>query len=563
MTSPVGAGPKFSAGSVVRVDARLEPGSNKPGGVARVQAAREQAGNGELAHVYDVRYVLGGREKGVPEHFVHAADIGGTTSGENGDVAPATKRLRPSPALVADSPSTWTGTASPASGGGGGDGGNPPEGAATLLALTARVRALDQYGIFHAPVDLAEAPDYCDVISEPLDLATIDTRVRRGEVRGVAALRTLLHRMLDNCLQYNAEDSFEARQARRVRAAAARLLAAAERREAEAVALALKRAERAAMAAEDAAGAVMRAAERDERRRAQAERRKRARAEGVGGGGAGAVSAAARSVAAPGAYFASDAPIFGAAHTKRYNHTTGPLDRHVRRAAPWSDATSAALSAGVADIAASAAAEHFRYPVSRKVFPEYYEEIATPMDLQLMAERLAAHRYSALDELRRDFALLHANCLRFNEAGAPIVAQAAAVRRAGDALLLRLAPVVDREQREAEARARAQAAEAARAAEARADAAAAAAAAARAAEPAIVLDGSAGGASAARSSEPAPAAGGVAATAPVAPAVEPRRRKKRSLGTLAPPPAAGAATATAEAHKVKPVKQPCVIVLDH
>ena len=55
-------------GSIVQVQSRTWPGSNKPGGVARITAIHPPIDNASTT--YDVAYVLGGKEKGVEEQYV-------------------------------------------------------------------------------------------------------------------------------------------------------------------------------------------------------------------------------------------------------------------------------------------------------------------------------------------------------------------------------------------------------------------------------------------------------------------------------------------------------------
>jgi len=60
---------EISKGSIVVVESRTWPGSNKPGGVARVTAVHYETAAGSPKK-YDVSYVLGGKEKGVEEEYV-------------------------------------------------------------------------------------------------------------------------------------------------------------------------------------------------------------------------------------------------------------------------------------------------------------------------------------------------------------------------------------------------------------------------------------------------------------------------------------------------------------
>lgn len=73
---------EISKGSIVVVESRTWPGSNKPGGVARVTAVHDADNDDGTANAntttspkkkkkrYDVSYVLGGKEKGVDEEHV-------------------------------------------------------------------------------------------------------------------------------------------------------------------------------------------------------------------------------------------------------------------------------------------------------------------------------------------------------------------------------------------------------------------------------------------------------------------------------------------------------------
>ena len=58
----------FKVGDVVEVAARTGPGQNKPGGVGRIMAVHSnEEDNGRT---YDIKYVLGGREKNVAEDLL-------------------------------------------------------------------------------------------------------------------------------------------------------------------------------------------------------------------------------------------------------------------------------------------------------------------------------------------------------------------------------------------------------------------------------------------------------------------------------------------------------------
>mmetsp|Transcript_5998 Transcript_5998/g.8734 ORF Transcript_5998/g.8734 Transcript_5998/m.8734 type:complete len:419 (-) Transcript_5998:8-1264(-) len=62
---------EITKGSIVMVESRTWPGSNKLGGVARVTAVHQNENEtGTTSTTYDVSYVLGGKEKGVEEEYV-------------------------------------------------------------------------------------------------------------------------------------------------------------------------------------------------------------------------------------------------------------------------------------------------------------------------------------------------------------------------------------------------------------------------------------------------------------------------------------------------------------
>ncbi|KAJ2580966.1 hypothetical protein GGH95_002316 [Coemansia sp. RSA 1836] len=61
--------------------------------------------------------------------------------------------------------------------------------------------------MFISPIKSADAPNYYEVIRQPLDLKTIKNRIRDEEITTtVEFYRDIMH-MLMNALMYNAEDS--------------------------------------------------------------------------------------------------------------------------------------------------------------------------------------------------------------------------------------------------------------------------------------------------------------------------------------------------------------------
>lgn len=77
-----------------------------------------------------------------------------------------------------------------------------------LLSLVRKVEEQQSAWPFREPVDLEEVTDYSDVIKEPIDLSTIDKRIRKGDYyRSKQMLFADLMLMVNNCKLYNDENS--------------------------------------------------------------------------------------------------------------------------------------------------------------------------------------------------------------------------------------------------------------------------------------------------------------------------------------------------------------------
>lgn len=63
----------------------------------------------------------------------------------------------------------------------------------------------------------------------------------------------------------------------------------------------------------------------------------------------------------------------------------------------------------------------FSIPVSKEEFPEYYEEIKTPMDYGTMRKKLDNGEYRSAQAMQKDFVLVMQNCLKFNANDSDIV----------------------------------------------------------------------------------------------------------------------------------------------
>jgi hypothetical protein len=77
-----------------------------------------------------------------------------------------------------------------------------------LLALLRKVEEQQFAWPFREPVDTEEVQDYLDVIKEPIDLSTVDKRIRKGEwYKSKKMLYADLMLMANNCKRYNDEAS--------------------------------------------------------------------------------------------------------------------------------------------------------------------------------------------------------------------------------------------------------------------------------------------------------------------------------------------------------------------
>lgn len=77
-----------------------------------------------------------------------------------------------------------------------------------LLQIVRKVEEHQSAWPFREPVDTSEVKDYLDIIKEPIDLATIDKRIRRGDhYKSKKMLYSDLILMVNNCKLYNDEAS--------------------------------------------------------------------------------------------------------------------------------------------------------------------------------------------------------------------------------------------------------------------------------------------------------------------------------------------------------------------
>lgn len=65
----------------------------------------------------------------------------------------------------------------------------------------------DAQEIFTEPVDVEEVPDYMDVVTIPMDLSTMRTKLREGKYETLDDMENDFNLMIQNCLAYNNKDT--------------------------------------------------------------------------------------------------------------------------------------------------------------------------------------------------------------------------------------------------------------------------------------------------------------------------------------------------------------------
>lgn len=57
--------------------------------------------------------------------------------------------------------------------------------------------------IFHNPIKTSEAPDYYDIVKRPMDLKTVKSRIREGQITSSDEFQRDVYLMFANSLMYN------------------------------------------------------------------------------------------------------------------------------------------------------------------------------------------------------------------------------------------------------------------------------------------------------------------------------------------------------------------------
>ncbi|KJE88768.1 hypothetical protein CAOG_00358 [Capsaspora owczarzaki ATCC 30864] len=85
-----------------------------------------------------------------------------------------------------------------------------------LRQLLKDVEGRDEYMFFAEPVSAEDAPDYADVIGEPMDFRTMRGNIEAGAYPSLAAFERHLKLVFTNCMHYNGPENHYHRQAKKL-----------------------------------------------------------------------------------------------------------------------------------------------------------------------------------------------------------------------------------------------------------------------------------------------------------------------------------------------------------
>merc|ERR1711935_499816 len=90
------------------------------------------------------------------------------------------------------------------------------------FATFKKVEKIDRYSVFAEPVSDSDAPDYSNIVKNPIDLATMNAKVNSGMYgegrEGSAKVYLDFLLMFDNCRLYNEDDGEVTEEAARIMA---------------------------------------------------------------------------------------------------------------------------------------------------------------------------------------------------------------------------------------------------------------------------------------------------------------------------------------------------------
>lgn len=78
---------------------------------------------------------------------------------------------------------------------------------AFLLLVVQQLIAKDAGQIFIEPVDQNEVPDYGDIVKHPMDLQTMELKIKNCEYNSLEAFESDFNLMISNCLAYNSKET--------------------------------------------------------------------------------------------------------------------------------------------------------------------------------------------------------------------------------------------------------------------------------------------------------------------------------------------------------------------
>lgn len=81
---------------------------------------------------------------------------------------------------------------------------------------------------------------------------------------------------------------------------------------------------------------------------------------------------------------------------------------------------------------------------SKKLYPDYYDIIQHPIDMNTIEQSIKTDRYGTLDDVVGDFRLMFSNCRKYNEEGSLIFKDSNLLERALNEKLKELSGLNDR-----------------------------------------------------------------------------------------------------------------------
>lgn len=81
---------------------------------------------------------------------------------------------------------------------------------------------------------------------------------------------------------------------------------------------------------------------------------------------------------------------------------------------------------------------------SKKLYPDYYQVIQHPIDMNTIEMNIKNDRYSVLDDVVGDYRLMFANCRKYNEENSMIYNDANLLERVLNDKLKELSGITDR-----------------------------------------------------------------------------------------------------------------------